>query len=208
MEQLQDYDDRMPTSIRDAQKTSEREDIAKGQLLSSPVFPCVLLCCGVKSIVVRKLCFSSITLLSVTMLATAVLRSLTLLCTISCAVTAASTQQATVQRTQTLGGRQFPTFIEVTTEDLQHGLEQNLFTSQDLVKTYLARIMEVNGTLHAVTEVNPDAMAIAKGLDKERKAGKVRGPLHGMPILIKGSQSALLAITLFSVIATTLSGRR
>ncbi|PVH82022.1 amidase signature enzyme [Cadophora sp. DSE1049] len=50
---------------------------------------------------------------------------------------------------------------------------------------YLARIAEVNNTFHAVTEVNPDALAIAAELDAERSTGSIRGPLHGIPILLK-----------------------
>ena len=47
--------------------------------------------------------------------------------------------------------------------------------------------MEVNSTLHVVTELNPDAPAIAASLDAERSKGSVRGPLHGIPILIKNN---------------------
>jgi amidase len=50
---------------------------------------------------------------------------------------------------------------------------------------YLARIAEVNPILHAVIETNPDTLTIAASLDKQRKAGKVIGPLHGVPIIIK-----------------------
>ena len=49
------------------------------------------------------------------------------------------------------------------------------FSYANVFKAYIARILEVNGTLHAVTELNPDAMRIAKELDRERKAGKCRG---------------------------------
>ena len=62
------------------------------------------------------------------------------------------------------------------------------FTAQALVEKYLARIDAIDRAgpaLRAVIEINPDAMAIAKSLDDERKAGRVRGPLHGIPILIK-----------------------
>ncbi|OAP58457.1 putative amidase [Fonsecaea erecta] len=52
---------------------------------------------------------------------------------------------------------------------------------------YVARIHEVNDTLHAVTEINPDALAIASQLDDERVGGLTRGPLHGLPILIKNN---------------------
>lgn len=60
-----------------------------------------------------------------------------------------------------------------------------MFTSVDLVKAYLARIAEVNPILHAVNEVNPDALAIAADLDAQRAAGTTLGPLHGIPILLK-----------------------
>ena len=56
---------------------------------------------------------------------------------------------------------------------------------QDAVRRYLTRIAEVDRLLHAVIEVNPEAMHIAAELDDERRAGKRRGPLHGWPILIK-----------------------
>lgn len=75
----------------------------------------------------------------------------------------------------------------MTTEDLVDGLESGLFTSVDLVKAYEARIMEVNSTLRMVTELNPDALAIAAELDAMRANGTVLGPLHGVPILIKNN---------------------
>ena len=50
---------------------------------------------------------------------------------------------------------------------------------------YLARIEEVNPILNAVIEINPDALTIAASLDEQRKTGKVIGPLHGVPILLK-----------------------
>lgn len=53
------------------------------------------------------------------------------------------------------------------------------------LQAYMRRIEEVNGALHAVTEINPDALAIAATLDEERRNGFIRGPLHGIPILLK-----------------------
>ncbi|KAL8808312.1 MAG: hypothetical protein Q9182_000132 [Xanthomendoza sp. 2 TL-2023] len=84
-------------------------------------------------------------------------------------------------------GFTFPNLIDVTTEELETGLERGIFTSYDLVKAYIARIQEVNSTLNVVQEINPDALSIAMGLDAERANGTIRGPLHGMPILIKGN---------------------
>ena len=77
---------------------------------------------------------------------------------------------------------------EATFTDLQKGMESGKFTARSITAKYLARIeaIDKNGPkLNSVIEINPDALAIADALDKERKAGKVRGPLHGIPILIK-----------------------
>ncbi|KAF1349979.1 amidase [Delphinella strobiligena] len=84
-------------------------------------------------------------------------------------------------------GKQFPSLIDVTLEDLVDGLESGLFTSVDLVNAYQGRIMEVNSTLRMVTELNPEALSIAAGLDAMRANGTVLGPLHGIPILIKNN---------------------
>jgi len=84
-------------------------------------------------------------------------------------------------------GKDFPTLIDVTLEDLNTGLESGLFTSVDLVKAYTARILEVNSTLHMVTELNPDALSIAAQADAMRANGTLLGPLHGVPILIKNN---------------------
>jgi len=72
--------------------------------------------------------------------------------------------------------------------ELRRGLESGRFTSRRLVELYLERIAAVDrgpGGTNAVAEVNPEALALADQLDRERKAGKVRGPLHGLPILVK-----------------------
>ncbi|KAL6709842.1 hypothetical protein ACN47E_000627 [Coniothyrium glycines] len=82
---------------------------------------------------------------------------------------------------------QLPLLLDATAEELSSGLAAGDFTSVDLVHAYVGRILEVNPTLHMVTEINPDAWAIAKELDEERACGKLRGPLHGLPILIKNN---------------------
>ncbi|KAK6856792.1 hypothetical protein PG995_006979 [Apiospora arundinis] len=86
-----------------------------------------------------------------------------------------------------IGGTPFPPLIEATLEDLVSGLGSGLFTSVDLVNAYSARIMEVNGTLRMVTELNPDALSIAAESDRLRADGTVLGPLHGIPILLKNN---------------------
>ncbi|KAJ4377758.1 hypothetical protein N0V83_000588 [Neocucurbitaria cava] len=80
-----------------------------------------------------------------------------------------------------------PLLLDATAEELTAGLDAGDFTSVDLVNAYVGRILQVNSTLHMVTEINPDAWTIAKELDEERAQGKCRGPLHGLPILIKNN---------------------
>jgi amidase len=58
-------------------------------------------------------------------------------------------------------------------------------SAEEATKGYLAAIKDKNPTLHAVIALNPHALADARALDAERKAGKVRGPLHGLPMLLK-----------------------
>ena len=58
-------------------------------------------------------------------------------------------------------------------------------TSAQLTRKYLARIAQLNPLLSAVIETNPDALTIAAELDAERHAGHIRGPLHGIPVLVK-----------------------
>ena len=77
---------------------------------------------------------------------------------------------------------------EATVVQLQRDMASGKYTSRRLTELYLARIEEIDRSgpmLNAVIEINPDAIAIADFLDVERKAKGVRGPLHGIPILIK-----------------------
>jgi amidase len=77
---------------------------------------------------------------------------------------------------------------ELTIAGLQDGMKSGKFTARSLTEKYLARIEAIDKqgpALNSVIEVNPDALAIADALDKERKDKGPRGPLHGIPILIK-----------------------
>ena len=81
-----------------------------------------------------------------------------------------------------------PELAEATISDLQASLTSGELTSRQLVERYLERIdaLDRSGpTLRSVLETNPDAIAIAEGLDRERRLAGPRGPLHGIPILIK-----------------------
>ncbi len=80
------------------------------------------------------------------------------------------------------------TLNELTIGALQEHMRKGTMTSRSITALYLKRIeaIDANGIrLNAVIEVNPDALAIADSMDKERKTGAVRGPLHGIPVLIK-----------------------
>jgi amidase len=77
---------------------------------------------------------------------------------------------------------------EATLADLQAGMAAGKMTAHSITQEYINRIHEldrIGPTLRHVIETNPDALSIATTLDRERKAGKVRGPLHGIPILVK-----------------------
>ena len=77
---------------------------------------------------------------------------------------------------------------EVTIAELQARMRSGKYSAASLVKRYLERIEQIDKrgpAVNAVIELNPDAMAIARALDGERKSQGPRGPLHGVPILIK-----------------------
>jgi amidase len=76
-------------------------------------------------------------------------------------------------------------FIEATIPQLQAAMASGQLTSAQLTLGYISRIQSLNPLLHSVIEVNPNAAAIAAGLDNERRNGHVRGPLHGIPLLVK-----------------------
>ena len=77
---------------------------------------------------------------------------------------------------------------EVTISQLQQGLQAGAYTARSLTEKYLARIDAVDKSgpaINSVIEVNPDALAVADALDKERQEKGPRGPLHGIPVLVK-----------------------
>jgi amidase len=77
---------------------------------------------------------------------------------------------------------------EITIAELQDGMKSGKYTARSIAELYLARIeaIDKNGpTINSVIETNPDALAIADALDKERKEKGPRGPLHGIPVLLK-----------------------
>ncbi|HUB59826.1 MAG TPA: amidase [Puia sp.] len=81
----------------------------------------------------------------------------------------------------------FP-LLEMTVDQLQAKMTSGEYSSVSITRLYLKRIETIDKrgpALNSVIEINPDALMIAAAMDAERKAGKVRGPLHGIPVLIK-----------------------
>jgi amidase len=79
-------------------------------------------------------------------------------------------------------------FEEATLEDLQRRMAAGTLTARRLTAAYLSRIAALDGkgpALHHVIETSPDALAVAEALDAERRAKGARGPLHGVPVLLK-----------------------
>ena len=85
----------------------------------------------------------------------------------------------------TVDGAQTLNLEEITVAELQSAMESGKTTSKAIVQGYIARIREIDSKLNSVVEINPEAIAIAEQMDKERKAGKIRGPMHGIPVLLK-----------------------
>lgn len=84
-------------------------------------------------------------------------------------------------------GREFP-WLEATVDQLQAAMARGELTAVALTQAYLDRIAAIDQAgpaLRAVIEVNPDALAIAAQADRDRAAGRVLGPLHGIPVLVK-----------------------
>ncbi|WAC09462.1 amidase [Dyadobacter pollutisoli] len=81
-----------------------------------------------------------------------------------------------------------PDLSEMSVAELQRKMKSGVLTSQGITSFYLDQIAKLDKKgpkLNAVIEINPDALSIAEAMDRERKAGKTRGPMHGIPILIK-----------------------
>jgi amidase len=95
------------------------------------------------------------------------------------AIATASTAQKPVKGAWTF------TVVEASIPDMQAALKSGKLTSHELVQAYLARIATYEDKLNAIITVNPHALKEADERDRERAAGKIRGPLHGIPIALK-----------------------
>ncbi len=74
---------------------------------------------------------------------------------------------------------------EITSQELQAGMQAGKYSARSIAEAYLSRIADVDRKINSIIEINPDALSLADQSDQERKAGKTRGALHGIPILIK-----------------------
>ncbi len=113
--------------------------------------------------------------------------TITTITTASCNTSAPKAKEPDKDVTSPVSEEEF-VLNEVTIDELQQKMENGEYTSRSITEQYLKRIdaIDKNGIkLNAVIELNPDALSIADTMDKERKAGKLRGPLHGIPVLIK-----------------------
>src|SRR5258707_5052597 len=92
------------------------------------------------------------------------------------------------ERPESLPGVPTFEFEEITIAELQEGMKAGKYTARAIAEKYLARIeaLDKHGpAVNSVIELNPDALALAEASDRERKEKGARGPLHGIPVLIK-----------------------
>src|SRR5881628_451908 len=87
--------------------------------------------------------------------------------------------------TLAVGQRKPFTVIEATIPEMQRAMREKRVSSRELVQQYLTRIALYDRKLHATITVNPNALKEAEELDRERARGRLRGPLHGIPIALK-----------------------
>ena len=87
--------------------------------------------------------------------------------------------------TEVLGQRTMRAYEEATVSELNAAMESGQLSSETLTNWYLNRIRSIDPKLRSVIEVNPDAVTIARQRDRERRNRMVKGPLHGIPVVIK-----------------------
>jgi amidase len=95
---------------------------------------------------------------------------------------------ASIEKTASVSAPAAFELDEMTVDELQSGMTSGKYSAHSVTRKYLDRIDDIDKhgpAINAVIELNPDALSIAADLDKERKAGRVRGRLHGIPVLIK-----------------------
>ena len=109
-----------------------------------------------------------------------------LLATTAMALAAFATLPAQTKKAAAPAAAKRPfTVVEATIPELRAAMEQGRVTSKEIVRQYLERIATYEDRLHAVITVNPRALEEAEARDRERAQGRVRGPLHGIPVALK-----------------------
>jgi amidase len=103
---------------------------------------------------------------------------------LSAVLSVAASPSAIAQRSPAQGTASF-SVVEATIADTRVALEQRRVTSRELVQQSLARIATYEDLINAIVTVNPNALAIADSLDRLRAAGRILGPLHGIPVALK-----------------------
>ncbi|HEX5076839.1 MAG TPA: amidase family protein [Gemmatimonadaceae bacterium] len=93
-------------------------------------------------------------------------------------------REANAQAKRTAASRPF-TVVEASIDDMRKALEQKRTTSHEIVQQYLTRIALYEHRINGIITVNPNALAIADSLDRERARGRIHGPLHGIPVALK-----------------------
>src|SRR6476660_4788861 len=113
------------------------------------------------------------------------MRRLLIAATLLASATLATYAQTKAAKTAAAPASKSFTVVEATIGDMRTAMEQGRVTSRQLAQQYLMRIGSYEDRLHAAITVNPDALKLADERDRERAQGRVRGPLHGIPVAIK-----------------------
>src|SRR5262245_39352457 len=92
---------------------------------------------------------------------------------------------AAQSRPPAASGEQPFTVVESSIREMQKAMAEGRVTAREIVRQYLTRIATYEDKLNAVIVVNPHAIEEAEALDRERAEGRLRGPLHGIPIALK-----------------------
>ena len=98
---------------------------------------------------------------------------------------AAGTVAGMVLGSEAFGQRAARSFEETTVAELSAMMSKGQLTSESLTNFYLARIHSIDPKINSMIEINPDALSIARERDRERRNRMVKGPLHGIPVVIK-----------------------
>ncbi len=74
---------------------------------------------------------------------------------------------------------------EISVSDLQNAMSSGKASAKEIVQSYIEKIGAVDKKINSAAAINPDALTLAEAMDIQRKSGKIRSPLHGVPVLLK-----------------------